>query len=131
MTRSAAGSVEDTGTHVAQKRGLNRAILDAGWGELARMIRYKAERAGGEIVLVEARGTSVECSGCGAAVPKVLSERRHRCGCGLDLHRDVNAARVILARGLAAKAASEGGLPLGDANVGRWAVRCPGTLLVA
>ncbi|MDE4914797.1 RNA-guided endonuclease InsQ/TnpB family protein [Methylobacterium sp. 092160098-2] len=131
MTRSAAGSVEKTGTNVAQKRGLNRAILDAGWSELARMIRYKAERAGGELILVEARGTSVACSECGAAVPKLLSERRHRCGCGLDLHRDVNAARVILARGLAAQAASEGGLPLGDANVGRRAMRRPGTLLVA
>jgi putative transposase len=131
MTRSAGGSVEEPGANVAQKRGLNRAILDAGWGELARMIRYKAERAGGELVLAEPRGTSVECSGCGAAVPKELSERRHRCGCGLDLHSDVNAARVILARGLAARAAVEGGLPLGDANVGRRAVRRPGTLLVA
>jgi putative transposase len=131
MTRSAAGTVEEPGTHVAQKRGLNRAILDAGWGELTRMVRYKAERAGGEVVLVEARGTSVECSGCGAAVPKELSERRHRCGCGLDLHRDVNAARVILARGLAARSAGEGGPPLGGANVGRQAVRRPGTLLVA
>jgi putative transposase len=131
MTRSGGGSVEEPGTNVAQKRGLNRAILDAGWGELTRMIRYKAERAGGELVLVEARGTSVECSGCGLAVPKLLSERRHRCGCGLDLHRDVNAARVILARGLAARAVGEGGLPLGDANVGRPAVRRPGTLLVA
>ena len=105
--------------------------MDAGWSELARMVRYKAERAGGELVLVEARGTSQECSGCGEAVPKPLSERRHRCGCGLDLHRDVNAARVILARGLAAMAASEGGPPLGDANVGRRAVRRPGTLLAA
>jgi putative transposase len=131
MTRSAAGNVDEPGTNVAQKRGLNRAILDAGWSELVRMIRYKAARAGGELVLVEARGTSVECSDCGAAVPKPLSERRHRCGCGLSLHRDVNAARVILARGLTARAASEGGLPLGDANVGRRAVRRPGTLLVA
>lgn len=130
MTRSATGSLEKPGTNLAQKRGLNRAILDAGWGELARMIRYKAERAGCELVLVEARGTSAACSGCGASVPKSLSERRHRCGCGLDLHRDVNAARVILARGLAVRAASEGGLPLGDANVGRRAARRPGTLLV-
>lgn len=130
MTRSAAGTMEKPGTNVEQKRGLNRSILDAGWSELARMVRYKAERAGGELVLVEARGTSVECSGCGEAVPKPLSKRQHRCSCGLDLHRDVNAARVILARGLAARATSEGGPPLGDANVGRRAVRRPGTLLV-
>lgn len=35
------------------------------------------------------------------------------CGCGLDQHRDVNAARVILAQGLAVRAASEGVCPSG------------------
>jgi len=131
MTRSASGTVAEPGTNVAQKRGLNRSILDAGWGELTRQVRYKAERAGGRMVLVDPRYTSVECSGCGRHVPKPLSERRHVCGCGVDLHRDENAARVILARGLAALAAGEGGRPLGDGNVGHRAVRRPGTLLAA
>jgi putative transposase len=131
MTRSASGTIDEPGTNVSQKRGLNRSILDAGWSTLIGMVRYKAERAGGVLVLVDARHTSVECSDCGTHVPKPLSERRHRCGCGLDLHRDENAARVILSRGLAARAASEGGRPLGDANVGRRAVRRPGTLLAA
>lgn len=95
------------------------------------MVRYKAERAGGVLVLVDAKYTSVECSGCGAHVPKALSQRRHRCECGIDLHRDENAARVIRARGLVVQAASEGGRPLGDANVGHKAVRRPKTLLAA
>lgn len=131
MTRSAAGTVDDPGTNVAQKRGLNRAILDAGWGKLVGFVRYKAVRAGGRLILVDARNSSAECRGCGTVAAKPLSLRRHVCPCGADEHRDVNAAGVIRGRGLAAVAASEGGQPLGGANVGRKAVRRPGTLLAA
>jgi putative transposase len=113
MTRSIAGTVEEPGTNVAQKRGLNRSILDAGWGKLVQFVRYKAARAGGELICVDARGTSQECRRCGAVVPKPLSLRQHVCPCGLDEHRDVNSAGVIRDRGLAAKAASEGAAPRG------------------
>lgn len=34
MTRSARGTVEKPGRNVAQKAGLNRAILKSGWGQL-------------------------------------------------------------------------------------------------
>ena len=44
------------------------------------------------------RYTSQECSGCGKLVPKKLSERWHECECGISLHRDHNAALVILKR---------------------------------
>jgi len=131
LTRSAAGTVAEPGTNVAQKRGLNRSILDAGWGSLVGMVRYKAVRAGGELILVDARDTSRECRDCGRVEAKPLSLRRHTCDCGLDVHRDVNAAGVILARGLAARAAGEGGQPLGGGNVGPRAVRRTGTLLAA
>ena len=36
MTRSAKGTRESPGTNVAHKARLNRSILDAGWGQLAR-----------------------------------------------------------------------------------------------
>ena len=39
MTRSTKGSIEQPGTNVAQNRGLNRAILAQGWGELHRQSR--------------------------------------------------------------------------------------------
>jgi putative transposase len=32
MTRSASGTLDASGRNVAQKAGLNRSILDAGWG---------------------------------------------------------------------------------------------------
>jgi transposase len=48
-------------------------------------------------------------------VKKQLSERIHRCPCGVVLHRDVNAARNILRRALAALGTSalSLNLPLG------------------
>ena len=55
-----------------------------------------------EIILVDPRGTSQICSGCGRVVKKDLSVRVHNCpGCGLIIDRDVNAARNILNRGWA------------------------------
>jgi putative transposase len=80
---------------------LASAIMDASWGKLRLLTAYKAERRGGQEVLVEPKGTSQECSGCGVLVPKSLSERTHLCPhCGLIVDRDVNAARNILKRGL-------------------------------
>lgn len=98
LTRSARGTLAEPGKNVAAKSGLNRSMLDASAGRFITMLRYKAERAGGELQLVDARGTSQICSGCGTKVPKPLRQRRHQCSCGTDLHRDHNAARNILAR---------------------------------
>jgi putative transposase len=84
-----------------RNRRLARAIADAGWAGFISTLKSKAARAGAQVVEVDPGGTSQECSGCGAEVPKTLSTRIHRCICGLVLHRDVNAARVILRRALA------------------------------
>lgn len=79
-----------------------RSISDASWGQFLGILSNKAESAGSAVIAVEARGTSQECSNCGATVPKATSKRRHRCGaCGYDADRDVNAARNILRRGWA------------------------------
>jgi putative transposase len=83
---------------------LARAISDAGWSGFLLTLRSKAESAGVAYVEVDARGTSQQCSACGAEVRKDLSVRCHDCQhCGLSLHRDENAARNILARGLLAR----------------------------
>lgn len=80
---------------------LAKSISDASWGQFLGILSHSAESAGGASIAVEAHGTSQECSGCGETIQKKLSERIHRCWkCGLVLDRDVNAAGVILARGL-------------------------------
>ena len=78
---------------------LARSVNDAAWGKLKFMIGYKAARAGVDLLEVDARNTTQECSRCGALVPKSLLERVHACEhCGLRCDRDFNAARVILRR---------------------------------
>jgi len=77
---------------------LARAIHDAGWAGFVVRLEHKAASAGVQVVKVNPRGTSQECSKCGAVVPKKLGDRTHRCSCGYVAHRDLNAAKNILAR---------------------------------
>ena len=92
-------------SNMSKNPHLPGSILDAGWGEFASMLAYKAESAGGQVVLVDPKNTSQICSGCGGLPPqKKLSERTHRCGdCGLVLDRDHNAAINILNRAVQAQ----------------------------
>jgi putative transposase len=84
------------------KAGLNKSILDAGWGQFQQICKNKAECAGSRVLFVSPKYTSQLCSGCGAIVQKELEERRHVCSCGCDLDRDHNAAINILKLGLQA-----------------------------
>lgn len=95
-----------------QVRGLVRGFLakdirDQGWAEFLRLLGYKAEDAGIQVVAVPPGGSSQTCSGCAAQVPKPLRERVHRCtSCGLVVDRDINAARNILRLGMSRQAAT-------------------------
>jgi putative transposase len=99
MTRSAKGTVEAPGTNVRAKAGLNRALLDAGFGILETLIREKAAHAARAVIGVDPTFTSQTCAEC-AHVAKASREGPHfvcvRCGYQADA--DVNAARVILLR---------------------------------
>jgi putative transposase len=67
----------------------------------------------GVMTFVDPRYTSQLCSGCGSIVQKTLAERVHVCPCcGLVLDRDVNAARVILRKGIGMVRAES--TPVGD-----------------
>lgn len=80
---------------------ISQGIDDVAWGQFVHHVTYKAECAGRGVALVNPRGTTQMCSGCGCIVPKDLSIRVHDCpNCGLKLNRDHNAALNILARGL-------------------------------
>jgi hypothetical protein len=62
MTRSARDTTEKPGRNVAAKTGLNRVVLDAGFGLLEQMIVAKAEKAARTIVRVDPKCSSQECS---------------------------------------------------------------------
>jgi putative transposase len=101
MTRSARGSAEEPGTRVAAKRGLNRAILGSGWGELRRHLAYKCQRHGSVLMEVPAAYSSQECAECRAIDPANRRGRLFHCvACGHADDADINAARVILARAI-------------------------------
>ncbi|MEV6037223.1 zinc ribbon domain-containing protein, partial [Nonomuraea sp. NPDC052116] len=78
-------------------------ISDAAWRDLRMMLEYKAAWYGRTLVAVDRWFPSSKlCSACGAlqgAMP--LTIREWTCGCGAVHDRDVNAARNVLAAGLA------------------------------
>jgi putative transposase len=97
MSASAAGTVEKPGQNVAQKRGLNRSILDQGWSMFATMLRYKLAERGGELIEVPAAYTSQTCSCCGVVDKDSRKDQAtFECGhCGHADNADTNAARNI------------------------------------
>ena len=77
-------------------RGMHaKHVHDAAWAQIAAMLRYKAEKAGGVCVEVDPRGTSQTCPECGIIAAKTLATREHRCECGCFLDRDVAAAKIV------------------------------------
>ena len=100
MTASAKGTLEQPGTNVRPKSGLNRRILDQGWGEFRRQIGYKQTWKGGTLLLIDARNTSRTCSQCGhASRDNRRDQASFRCVvCGHAANADSNAAINILRR---------------------------------
>jgi putative transposase len=76
---------------------LSKSISDAGRGQFLGYLTYKAVEAGIQIEKVAPHYTSINCSSCGNPVPKLLSDRIHKCPfCNIVLDRDHNAAINIL-----------------------------------
>jgi putative transposase len=110
MSASASGSLESPGRNVRAKSGLNKYILDQGWGEFRRQIGYKLDWAGGMLILVPPQYTSQTCYVCGN-VDKAnrVSQAQFICtACGHKAGADHNAALNILAAGQAVSACGAG-----------------------
>ena len=118
MTASAKGTVDAPGRKVKAKAGLNRVILDTGWGDLRRMLEYKA----GAVIVVSPAWTSRTCWTRGAVDARSRrSQAAFQCvACGHAANAHLNAARNIRRRGLAPLHGEAAGLP------GRRAVKSPG-----
>lgn len=95
------------------KAGLNRGILQSSFGEIRRMLEYKADWYGSEVVAIDRFFPSTKlCSNCGTVTEsKPLSVRFWTCDCGAIHDRDINAAKNINAAGLAIVACGDGVRP--------------------
>ncbi len=96
--------VEDLAVrNMVKNRSLARAVSDASWREMRSMLTYKAAWYGRDLLVVDRwLPSSKLCSACGAvAAAMPLSVRDWVCVCGASHDRDVNAAKNILAAGLA------------------------------
>jgi putative transposase len=98
-------AIEDLAvTNMVRNRRLARAISDCGWGEFHRQLQYKCQRAGRQLVVISRwYPSSKTCSACGFVLADLpLQVRTWRCpSCRARHDRDVNAAKNILAAGLA------------------------------
>jgi putative transposase len=92
----------------SKKAGLNRSILDAGWGQFISLLSDKAESAGRTVVSVHPRYTSQMCAECHYVdSDNRVSQREFRCRrCGHCDFADINAARNILRAGRALQASA-------------------------
>ena len=90
--------------NMIRNRSLARAISDCGWGTFRRMLEYKAARAGRHLIAIDRwYPSSKTCSACGHLLASLsLKTRTWQCpSCGTRHDRDINAAKNILAAGLA------------------------------
>ncbi|MFD4401765.1 RNA-guided endonuclease InsQ/TnpB family protein [Nocardia sp. NPDC058499] len=95
--------VEDLCVQGLARTKLAKSVHDAGWTMFSRMLEEKARRYGRGFARVDRWFPSTRmCSVCGVVgEKKPLHVREWTCGCGAVHDRDVNAARNILAAGLA------------------------------
>ena len=94
MSKSAAGTVETPGRNVKAKSGLNKSILDQGWGEFRRQLEYKQAWRGGEVLAINPRNTSRTCPACGhVSAENRKTQSKFECvECGYAENADLNAA---------------------------------------
>ena len=97
----AKGDAENPGRIVRAKSGLNKAILDQGWGEFRRQLHYKMEWTGGVLMAVPAHNTSRTCPCCGhISQDNRQTQAKFVCvDCCYENHADVVGAINILTRG--------------------------------
>ncbi len=120
MTRSAKGTAEEPGRRVAQKTGLNRAILAQGWGLLRTRTGHKAS---GRVQDVPARNTSVRCSDCDWIDKNSRkSQASFVCSnCGFSCNADLNASLNVAA----GQGASPGSKTCAGGTPPRKGIECP------
>ena len=88
---------------MVRNHNLAKSITDQGWYQFRRMLEYKLQWRGGELIEIGMFDPSSKmCSGCGNIKHDLkLSDRIYHCDvCGLTIDRDLNAALNIRNMGL-------------------------------
>lgn len=115
--------VEDLAVrNMVRNRHLAKSISDSGWAQFRTLLAYKTDWYGKRLVVIDRFApTSRTCSDCGSINEKLaLSDREWVCqGCGTLHDRDHNAAKNILAAGLAVTACGEDVRPTRPHGVAR------------
>ena len=102
-------------SNMQKNHSLAKSIADASWSEFVRQLEYKSLWYGRELVGIDRwYPSSKRCSDCGHTVAKMpLNVREWTCPeCGTIHDRDINAARNVLAAGLAVSALGESVSPV-------------------
>lgn len=118
--------IEDlTVRNMVKNHTLARAISDASWSEFRSLLEYKAAWYGREVIAVDRFFPSSRlCSVCGTVRERMpLSVRTWVCVCGAVHDRDVNAAKNLLAAGLAVSVCGVGVRPQRSSPGGQSAVK--------
>ncbi len=80
----------------AQKTGLNKVILDCGWGDIFNKIAWLAVKCGKHVIAVDPKNTSLECPKCGHIDKANRDGEKYLCvKCGHVDHADTAASRKI------------------------------------
>ena len=102
-------------SNMQKNHNLAKSIADASWSEFVRQLEYKSLWYGRELVGIDRwYPSSKRCFDCGHTVKKMpLNVREWTCPeCGTIHDRDINAARNVLAAGLAASVCGENVSPV-------------------
>ena len=96
--------------NMIKNHSLAKAISDVGWSEFIRQLEYKARWYGRTFVQIDKfYPSSKRCHACGHILGSLsLDVRSWICPeCGMSHDRDINAAKNVLAAGLAVNACGE------------------------
>ncbi len=85
-------------SYKAFQRAFGKSVTKYAPGMFMQILRRKAENAGGRVIEFSTYDTKLSqtCHRCGAIKKKPLSERWHRCPCGIEAQRDLYSAFLAL-----------------------------------